>query len=56
MPVEPKQSEQPKKPKPPMRKASKPGPKPQMLKIEGNWERAVTQSFRKKKPAGGWPK
>jgi hypothetical protein len=40
----------------PMRKASRRGPKPQMLKIEGNWEDAVTKSFRKKKPLGGWPK
>jgi hypothetical protein len=33
-----------------------PGPKPQVLKIKGNWERAVTKSFKKKKPLGGWPK
>ena len=35
---------------------SKPGPKPELLKINGNWERAVTQSLRKTKPANGWPK
>jgi len=39
-----------------MRKGKTRGPKPQVLKIEGNWEEAVTQSFRKKKPPGGWPK
>jgi hypothetical protein len=33
-----------------------PGPKPQMLKIKGNWEAAVTKSFKKKKPPEGWPK
>lgn len=45
----------------PTRKASskpraRPGPKPQYLKIEGSWEEAVTQSFKKKKPPEGWPK
>jgi hypothetical protein len=37
-------------------KAGKPGPKPQLLKIKGSWEQAVTKSFRKKKPPEGWPK
>jgi hypothetical protein len=37
-------------------KGTKPGPKPQVLKIKGNWERAVTKSFKKKKPPEGWPK
>jgi len=40
------------KPKP----QAKRGPKPQRLKIKGNWEQAVTKSFQKKKPLGGWPK
>ena len=35
---------------------AKPGPKPDVLKIEGDWEAAVAKSFAKKKPAGGWPK
>lgn len=35
---------------------AKPGPKPQMLKIKGNWEKAVAKSFKKKKPPEGWPK
>jgi hypothetical protein len=42
-----------KKPKPPK---AKPGPKPDLLKIEGNWEDAVAKSLKKKKPPGGWPK
>jgi len=36
---------------------STPGPKPDVLKIDGiGWEDAVKKSFQKKKPAGGWPK
>jgi hypothetical protein len=35
---------------------AKPGPKPEILRIKGDWEKAVTRSFRKKKPASGWPK
>lgn len=38
------------------KKAATPGPKPTLLKIKGNWEKAVTRSFKKKKPLGGWPK
>ena len=38
-----------KKPK----KRAKPGPKPEILKIKGDWENAVTRSFRKKKPPSG---
>jgi hypothetical protein len=49
------QREMAKEPKP-RRKGSTPGPKPQLLKITGNWERAVTKSFKKKKPPEGWPK
>jgi hypothetical protein len=33
-----------------------PGPKPEMLKIEGKWQDAVKQSFEKKKPVAWWPK
>ena len=40
----------------PIRKARRPGPKPETLKLEGNWERAVKKSLSKKKPANGWPK
>jgi len=35
---------------------SKPGPKPDLYKIDGNWEDAVKKSLQKKKPATGWPK
>jgi hypothetical protein len=34
----------------------KPGPKPQYLKIEGDWREAVKRAVQKKKPANGWPK
>jgi len=44
------------KKEPPVKPKAKPGPKPQVLKINENWEDAVTRSFRKKKPPGGWPK
>jgi hypothetical protein len=33
-----------------------PGPKPDTLKIEGNWKDAVKKSLTKKRPADGWPK
>lgn len=33
-----------------------PGPKPDLLKIEGDWEEAVKKSLEKKKPEDGWPK
>jgi len=32
-----------------------PGPKPEILKIEGDWQQAVKKSLTKKKPASGWP-
>jgi len=41
------------------KKASTPvkrGPKPDLLKIDGNWEAAVKKSLAKKKPVTGWPK
>jgi hypothetical protein len=31
------------------------GPAPETLKIEGKWQDAVKKSFKKKKPAQGWP-
>jgi hypothetical protein len=37
-------------------KRAKPGPKPEILKIKGDWQKAVTRSFRRKKPPSGWPK
>ena len=33
-----------------------PGPKPDVLKINGDWQDALKRSLTKKKPAGGWPK
>jgi len=33
-----------------------PGPKPDILKIEGDWQDAVKKSLQKKKPIKGWPK
>lgn len=33
----------------------KPGPKPERVKIEGNWEDAIDQALAKEKPKGGWP-
>lgn len=44
------------KPKRPNKPASKPGPKPEVLKLEGDWIDNIRKSFQKKKPAGGWPK
>jgi hypothetical protein len=35
---------------------SKRGPKPDLLKIEGDWKDAVKKTLEKKKPAAGWPK
>jgi hypothetical protein len=33
-----------------------PGPKPDTLKLEGDWQDAVKKSLQKKKPSEGWPK
>jgi hypothetical protein len=43
----------PKKPAKPAR--ATPGPKPDVLKLDGDWTELVKRSFAKKKPAGGWP-
>jgi hypothetical protein len=37
------------------RKPAKRGPKPDVLKLEGNWKDAVKKSLSKKKPPEGWP-
>jgi hypothetical protein len=42
-----------KKPKP---KKKIPGPKPEIIKIEGDWQDAVKKSLEVKRPANGWPK
>jgi hypothetical protein len=33
-----------------------PGPKPERLKIEGDWREAIKKSLAKKKPVNNWPK
>jgi hypothetical protein len=38
------------------KKNTQPGPKPDRLKLEGNWRDAMKNSLGKKKPAEGWPK
>jgi hypothetical protein len=35
---------------------SKKKPGQRAEEIKGDWEKAVSKSFRKKKPASGWPK
>jgi hypothetical protein len=34
----------------------KPGPKPDILKIPGDWKDAVKKSLERRKPPAGWPK
>jgi hypothetical protein len=38
------------------RKKKTPGPKPEVLKLEGDWKDAVKESLKLKRPVGGWPK
>jgi len=38
------------------KKKATPGPKPEVLKIEGDWKDAVKKSLTKKRPRKGWPK
>jgi hypothetical protein len=42
--------------KPTKKQPANTGPKPDTLKIEGEWQDAVKKSLSKKKPADGWPK
>jgi hypothetical protein len=37
-------------------KKAQPGPKPDLLKIDMDWEKAMKKSLEKKKPGDGWPK
>jgi hypothetical protein len=37
-------------------KKQTPGPKPEVVKIEGDWREAIKKSLQAKKPANGWPK
>lgn len=32
------------------------GPKPDVLKLEGDWKAAVKKTLSKKRPPKGWPK
>jgi hypothetical protein len=34
----------------------RPGPEPERLKIDGDWEQAVERALKKPRPADGWPK
>jgi hypothetical protein len=43
-------------PPPPETDKTPPGPAPDTLKLEGDWEANVAKSLAKRKPAGGWPK
>ena len=38
------------------KKPTKPGPQPELLKIDRNWQDAIKKSLEKKKPKDGWPK
>jgi hypothetical protein len=44
------------KPKLNSRPSAKPGPKPEVLKLKGNWKSLMKKSLDKKKPPDGWPK
>jgi len=37
-------------------KKKTPGPKPELLKINGAWQDAIKKSLDVKKPQEGWPK
>ena len=37
-------------------KKQPPGPKPDRVKIDKDWEEAVGDALKKKRPAEGWPK
>ena len=32
------------------------GPKPETVKIEGDWENAIDKALKKERPEDGWPK
>ena len=46
----------PSKPKKPAKKKAKTGPKPEVLKLEGDWRENIRKSFQAVKPVKGWPK
>lgn len=43
-------------PKKPPRNGNKTGPKPDTVKIEGDWEDAIDKALQKERPKDGWPK
>ena len=40
----------------PKKKPAQPGPKPDLLKLDEDWQKVIKKTLEKKKPAGGWPK
>lgn len=38
------------------KRAKNPGPKPDRVKIDEDWEDAVDKALKKEKPERGWPK
>jgi hypothetical protein len=48
--------EKPSKQKSSKKKKLTPGPKPDVLKIDEDWQDAIKKSLQKKKPSEGWPK
>ena len=34
---------------------SRPGPKPETVKVKGDWEAAVEKALNKPRPKDGWP-
>jgi hypothetical protein len=45
-----------KKKSPAKKNQQQPGPRPDLLKIDCDWQEAIKKSLEKKKPADGWPK
>lgn len=39
----------------PKKKANRRGPKPDTIKIDGDWQHAVNKALKKEKPKEGWP-
>jgi hypothetical protein len=40
----------------PAKRKRKPGPPPERVKIEGNWENAIGHAISRPRPKSGWPK
>jgi hypothetical protein len=36
-------------------KAKRTGPKPERVKVKGNWEDAIGKALKKERPKEGWP-